>query len=36
LSLALQVRLGDVEINTAVTARAALDGHVLPKMVTCW
>jgi hypothetical protein len=28
LSLALQARLGDAEINTAVTARAALDGHV--------
>jgi hypothetical protein len=31
LSLALQARLGDAEISTAVTARAALDGHVLPE-----
>ncbi len=31
LSLALQGRLGDVEITTAVTARAALDGHGLPE-----
>jgi hypothetical protein len=30
LSLALQTRLGDTEINTAVTARAALAGHGLP------
>lgn len=30
LSLALQARLGDTEINTAVTARAALAGHGLP------
>lgn len=30
LSLALQARLGDAEINTAVTARAALVGHGLP------
>ncbi|HKR52433.1 MAG TPA: hypothetical protein VJT72_23225 [Pseudonocardiaceae bacterium] len=30
LSLALQARLGDAEINTAVTARAALAGHGLP------
>ncbi|HEY6424468.1 MAG TPA: hypothetical protein VIY28_14715 [Pseudonocardiaceae bacterium] len=30
LSFALQARLGDTEITTAVTARAGLDGHVLP------
>ncbi len=30
LSLALQARLGDTEINTAVTARAALVEHGLP------
>lgn len=30
LSLALQARLGDAEIDTAVTARAALTGHGLP------
>jgi hypothetical protein len=31
LSLALQARLGDTEINTAVAARAALDGHRLSE-----
>ncbi len=31
LSLALQACLGDTEIITAVTARAALDGHGLPE-----
>lgn len=30
LSLALQAHLGDAEINTALTARAALVGHGLP------
>jgi hypothetical protein len=31
LSFALQARLGDTEINTAMTARAELDGHILPE-----
>jgi hypothetical protein len=31
LSLALQARLSEAEINTAVTARAALDGHMLAE-----
>jgi hypothetical protein len=31
LSLALQARLSDAEIDTAVTARAALDGHMLSE-----